>query len=243
MGPVRLGRWVFLVVCCLACTTLGWSQTRAVAFNNTASDVGEGSYQWTVYVDADAVTLSHIRSVEYTLHPTFPNPVRTVSTRENKFALSAIGWGEFTIYAKVYFTDGTAGSYRYRLNLAKATRPSSSVEQAPRDLTKRVLTRSTVKTDTMHIATGNTSRRLQNGSWEWTVFIIASNEVLQHVQYVEYTLHPTFSQPIQRVTQRGLESGRGFALKATGWGTFEIAIKVVFTNGTKRYLKHPLKFG
>lgn len=210
-------------------------------FNNSATYLGNGRYDWTVYVDADAATLAKIRSVQYTLDPSFPNPVQTVTTRQNKFALSANGWGEFTIYAKVRFTDGTTGSYRYRLNLLKARKDVSSVP-APKDVGKQATPIVSVNVDTAKITTGNTSRSLGGGRWEWAVFILASNDVLKQIQYVEYTLHPTFPEPIQRVTERGMENGKGFVLKATGWGTFEIAVKVVFTNGKVRYLRHQLKF-
>ncbi len=213
-----------------------------VAFNNTATYLGNGRYDWTVYVDADAATLAKIRSVQYTLDPSFPTPVKTVTTRENKFALSANGWGEFTIYAKVQFTDGTTGNYRYRLNLLKARKEVSSVPPK-KEAAQQAAPTVSVNVDTATIRTGNTSRSLGGGRWEWAVFILASNEVLSQIQYVEYTLHPTFPEPVQRVTARGVESGKGFVLKATGWGTFEIAVKVVFINGKTRYLKHQLKFG
>jgi len=236
-------RDVATVVCCaLVFLETGAGQARRVAFNNTATYLGNGRYDWTVYVDADAATLAKIRSVQYTLDPSFPNPVRTVSTRQNKFALSANGWGEFTIYAKVQFTDGTTGTYRYRLNLAKASKLPSSV-QAKKEAAEQVVASSPLNLDTATIRTANTSRYLGSGRWEWAVFIVASDEVLGRIQYVEYTLHPTFPEPIQRVTERGLESGKGFTLKATGWGTFEIALKVVFTGGKARYLKHQLTFG
>lgn len=218
------------------------AQTRGVSFNNTATYRGDGRYDWTVYVDADAVTLAKIRSVQYTLHPSFPNPVQTVTNRQTKFALSANGWGEFTIYAKVVFTDGTTGNYSYRLNLLKARRAASSGAPQAAEAPKAVAA-APLNLDTVTIRTGNTSRNLGGGRWEWAVFLLAPNEVLRQVRYVEYTLHPTFPDPIQRVTERGLEEGKGFVLKATGWGTFEIAIKVVFTNGKTRYLKHQLTFG
>ena len=212
------------------------AQTRGVAFDNTATYVGDGRYSWTVFVNADAATLARIRSVQYTLHPSFSNPVRTVTNRQNRFALSANGWGEFTIYAKVSFNDGTTKNYSYRLNLLKAHRAASEIPEKKE-------ARAAVNVDTVTIRTGNSARSLGSGRWEWSVFVLAPNDVLNQIQYVEYTLHPTFPEPVQRVTERGLESGKGFVLKATGWGTFEIAVKVVFSNGKIRYLKHQLTFG
>ncbi len=223
------------------------SQSTSLTFNNTAKYVGKGTYDWTVYVDADANTLAQIQSVEYTLDPSFPNPIRKVTTRKNKFALPSNGWGEFTIYAKVFFANGKTSTYKYRLNLVKADRVSSN--NVPGDVAERTIIQTSppsvasVNVEAASISTGNTSKSLGNGGWEWSVFVVASDDVLSQIQYVEYTLHPTFPDPIQHVMQRGLEKGKGFTLKATGWGTFEIAVKIVFTNGKTRFLKHQLKFG
>jgi hypothetical protein len=49
--------------------------------------------------------LDHIEAVRYQLHQTFPEPTRVVNDRASKFALSSMGWGEFTIYAAVKFKD------------------------------------------------------------------------------------------------------------------------------------------
>lgn len=245
MSLAFIGKMTVRILLPVICGFLVLAETSPaqprLTFNNTATYLGNGQYHWTVYVDADAATLARIRSVQYTLDPSFPNPVQRVTTRQNKFALSAKGWGEFTIYARVQFTDGTTGSYRYRLNLLKARKEGSSV-QPEKETPQQAAPTLPVNVDTATIRTGNTSRSLGGGRWEWAVFILAPNEVLSQIQYVEYTLHPTYPEPIQRVTARGLESGKGFVLKATGWGTFEIAVKVVFTSGKLRYLKHQLKF-
>jgi transcription initiation factor IIF auxiliary subunit len=250
----KLARYT-LVVALFDCWISGtlqtsYAQPKALPFNNTAKYVGNGRYDWTVFVDADAATLAQIKSVEYTLDPTFPNPVRTVSKRENKFALSSSGWGVFTMYIKVSFADGKVGNYRYPLRFSKPTygqKEQSFPETAGKDHRAQTLppsaTEETINLDTEAITTGNTSKKIGGGTWEWSVFIVARDMLLKQVSYVEYTLHPTFADPIQRVTQRGLEKGKGFVLTATGWGTFEIAVKVAFVNGKTRFLKHQLKFG
>ncbi len=246
-GPLRY----FVLAASIACTSFWvartvFSQTSEIAFNNSAKYLGNGRYDWTVYVDASKTTLARIRSVQYTLDPTFPNPVRNVSTRENKFTLSSNGWGEFTIYAKVLFTDGKTSNTKYRLNLTKALRASSSTQGIEEERkpavppTRETSSGGAARGDS--IAAANTSRSIGNGRWEWSVFVVAEEKVLNKVQYVEYTLHPTFSDPVQRVGERGSERGKGFALKATGWGTFEIAVKVVFSDARTRFLRHQLKF-
>lgn len=54
-------------------------------------------------LDADnGVLLNEVERVVYRLHPTFPNPVREVTTRENNFTFKFRAWGEFNVIAEVY---------------------------------------------------------------------------------------------------------------------------------------------
>lgn len=76
-----------------------------IATANTSAYLGGNRWDWTVFVDADPQTLAQISCVEYTLHETFPDPVRTSCTRENKFALSSNGWGVFQIKVRVLYHD------------------------------------------------------------------------------------------------------------------------------------------
>ena len=46
-----------------------------------------------------------IKEVRYTLHPTFPNPVRIAENRKNNFETIIWAWGEFTIYGVVITSD------------------------------------------------------------------------------------------------------------------------------------------
>ena len=75
------------------------------------------------------------------------------------------------------------------------------------------------------LSVANTSRSLGNGRWEWTVFINASPQVLRQIECVEYTLHPTFPRPVQRICAIG-DSNKPFGLSATGWGSFQIRVRV-----------------
>lgn len=211
------------------------AQTKDLNIMNTSEYVGGGRYNWTVYIEAPAAILTRIDSVEYTLHPTFPNPVRIVKSRDNKFALKSNGWGEFTIFVRIFFSDGTINKYEYPLKLSKTevkeSRSPASTSSKP-----------SVEVEKVQITAANVSSYMGNGLWDWTVFIAASDEVLSQIQYVEYTLHPSFSNPVQRVTTRGKEANKGFFFSANGWGTFQIPIKVVFKNGQARFLKHQLTF-
>jgi transcription initiation factor IIF auxiliary subunit len=80
------------------CCSLLWGQN--IALDNTAQYIGDGRYSWTVFLKGDT---SQVASVQYTLHPTFPEPV--VWGKGSNYAFSANGWGEFNIVARVYFKD------------------------------------------------------------------------------------------------------------------------------------------
>ena len=45
--------------------------------------------------------------MEYALHRSFPNPVRTVCERANGVELVTAGWGVFRIKVRVLFEDGS----------------------------------------------------------------------------------------------------------------------------------------
>ena len=83
-------------------------RTFQISTDNIASPAGNNRWDWTVFIRADEQTLGQINCVEYTLHPTFPNPVRTVCSRGQgyPFALSSNGWGTFTIRIRVFMASG-----------------------------------------------------------------------------------------------------------------------------------------
>lgn len=70
-----------------------------------------------VQLDADEEAfLDNVKKVIYYLHPTFPNPIREVVDRKSRFALKTRAWGEFNIYADVYFKNSSEPPlrlYRY----------------------------------------------------------------------------------------------------------------------------------
>ena len=65
---------------------------------------GHGWWDWTVFLDGD---ISNVDHVEYVLHPTFPDPIKTVTTPGNRFAFRTSGWGTFEVQAHVYKKDGS----------------------------------------------------------------------------------------------------------------------------------------
>jgi transcription initiation factor IIF auxiliary subunit len=74
-------------------------------------------WSWSVWVDGPEGELDGVDRVEYTLHPTFQRPVRTIATRRNKFKLSTGGWGVFPIYARVFKKDGSSVRLQHQLEL------------------------------------------------------------------------------------------------------------------------------
>jgi len=89
------------------------------------------------------------------------------------------------------------------------------------------------------ITTHNTSEYLGKGSWKWTIFIQAQQDVLNEIERVEYALDPTFQNPIQRVDSVG-DPQLPFALTDVVREPSEITVKIIFRNAENehRYLKH-----
>jgi transcription initiation factor IIF auxiliary subunit len=79
--------------------------------------IGDDCWEWAVWIEANDNALDKIDNVLYNLHYTFPEPVRIIKTRENKFKLETSGWGTFTIYARVNFKDSTVLELEHELEL------------------------------------------------------------------------------------------------------------------------------
>jgi len=78
---------------------------------------GEDYWNWWIWLDGSDKELDRVASVTYTLHRTFPNPVRTVTDRASKFILKTAGWGVFRIRATVSFKDGDSEQLTHDLRL------------------------------------------------------------------------------------------------------------------------------
>jgi transcription initiation factor IIF auxiliary subunit len=76
-------------------------------------------YRWRVFVDESEPVLEQIQQVEYTLHPTFPQPHQVRTDRRDLFALETAGWGEFTMLIDVKYRDGRIEKVPYWLDLSK----------------------------------------------------------------------------------------------------------------------------
>jgi hypothetical protein len=87
----------------------------------------------------------------------------------------------------------------------------------------------------------NSATYMGSKRWEWTVFIAATPAILSKVRCVEYELHPTFPNPLQVICDRGYDENRAFPLNASGWGAFNIRVKVTFSDRPPQTLNHWLK--
>lgn len=74
-------------------------------------------WKWSVWLEGSPKELAAIDRVVYTLHPTFPDPVRTVKNRRAGFKLESSGWGEFEIYLQIAQRDGSVRTRRHWLTL------------------------------------------------------------------------------------------------------------------------------
>jgi hypothetical protein len=91
---------------------------------------GPDWWNWSVWLDGASDWLDRVVSVTYILHPTFRDPVRTVSDRASQFRLSSSGWGEFTIHAELQMRDGTVRKLKHALKLHRTAAPAA-VSAAP----------------------------------------------------------------------------------------------------------------
>ena len=73
--------------------------------------------------------------------------------------------------------------------------------------------------------------------WTWSVWLDGPDRELDQVAYVEYVLHPTFTQPIQHIEDRDSR----FRLNANGWGEFMIHVNIHRRDGGVDKLEHWLR--
>ena len=92
------------------------------------------------------------------------------------------------------------------------------------------------------VQVGNDASYEGSGTYKWNVYIVADESILNSIKYVEYTLHPSFPNPIRKIYDKGSTPGKGFFIHSSGWGTFIIRVNVVFKDGVVRYLEHKLSF-
>jgi ABC-type phosphate transport system substrate-binding protein len=91
------------------------------------------------------------------------------------------------------------------------------------------------------ITAENVAKSVGDNQWRWTIYVKGAQKDIDRIKCVEYSLHPTFRNPVRKVCERG-EPTQPFSLTATGWGTFPVGIKILMKDGRNMELKHQLKF-
>lgn len=81
------------------------------------------------------------------------------------------------------------------------------------------------------------AERQGRSHWSWSLELAGSAEELDRVEWVEYTLHPTFSPPVHRVTDRA----SNFRLDGSGWGEFMVHVAIRERGGETIALQHWLE--
>jgi hypothetical protein len=122
-APIRA-----LAILCLFAANHPWvhaSTGTPVNVDNVYYPLNAERFAWTVWIAEPQGTLQQIKCVEYTLHPTFPSPVRKQCDRSRAFSLSTAGWGEFTLGVRVLWQDGNQTKQSYRLDLSSPERKVS----------------------------------------------------------------------------------------------------------------------
>jgi transcription initiation factor IIF auxiliary subunit len=89
------------------------------------------------------------------------------------------------------------------------------------------------------ITVSNTSAPDGYGRYNWKVFVVGSQATLDKIEYVEYTLHPTFPDNVR--ISRNREDN--FSLQSNGWGEFFIYLRIHLKNGKDLYTKYWLRLG
>lgn len=102
-----------------------------IKIRQSSSFVDERRWNWSVWLAGDATELDRIEYVTYTLHPTFPNPVRKIQTRKGGFRLISSGWGEFKIYIDIMKKDGEHYQLSHDLKL-KSRPPKRAASEGQR---------------------------------------------------------------------------------------------------------------
>lgn len=95
---------------------------------------GDDYWHWSAWIQGPDDELDKVRQVVYTLHHTFPNPIRTVTDRRTNFRLETEGWGVFRLYATVVYDDGTEKRLHLDLHFvypAEARRPTAVPDETP----------------------------------------------------------------------------------------------------------------
>jgi len=98
-----------------------------------AVSAGKDWWKWSVWLDGPAEELKKVDHVVYTLHPTFPSPVREIKDQSSQFRLESAGWGEFEIHIEIVPKEGRSTTLKHWLKLGSpATGAAAQRGMTPR---------------------------------------------------------------------------------------------------------------
>jgi YEATS family len=89
----------------------------------------------------------------------------------------------------------------------------------------------------MSLKITQSSKYIGNKYWSWSVWINGSDAELDAIKRVVWYLHPSFSPPMVKITDRS----SCFKLETSGWGTFEIEATLEMRSGVDLSLSHELE--
>src|SRR6185369_12353366 len=127
---------------------------------------------------------------------------------------------------KTAATKKTARAVVAKKSLAKSPAKSATTVSAAR--------KSSPPTLAGQIDLRQSSEYVRQNWWNWSVWIEAPANVLSKIEYVNYKLHSTFTDPVRHQTN----SQQKFLLKSAGWGEFTINAEIKPKDGnafTKRH--------
>lgn len=102
----------------------------SLGIQQEATYAGDGLWKWSVWLDGPDAELDGVESVEWVLHPTFPNPIVLVKQRQTRFRLDSSGWGAFEINAHVQTKDGPHQHLKHWLRLEEPDRDLAAAPPA-----------------------------------------------------------------------------------------------------------------
>lgn len=188
----------------------------APTVQNTSTYAGGGRWDWKIFIVAEPQVLREIECVTYTLHPTFPQPVQEVCNRpETGFAFASNGWGTFAVRVAIRYRGGRVENLEHTLVFEQRAAPA-----------------------VLNVKVRNWAREIEPDWWEWGIQVEGAAAELDRIRCVEYTLHPSFPNPVRMVCSRNDR----FLLTARGWGTFEVKVKLLLKDGAVIPLSHQLRF-
>jgi len=87
-------------------------------FNGTYEN-GVPMYKWSIWLDCNQEVIEKVDKITYYLHETFPNSIQSIRNKSENFKITRLGWGVFTIRAKIVFIDNSEKFHYYRLKFEK----------------------------------------------------------------------------------------------------------------------------